>query len=360
MRSRRRLMIAGLGVCTALLLAVLVADPFGGPSHSAATVVPTGWARIVRTDVVERQQVSGTLDYSGSFTVADTGTGGVVTWLPTAGTIIGRGQPLYALDRASARLLYGSRPASRNLTLGTYGADVRELQQNLRALGFTARGSLRVNGRFDLQTLAALEAWQRALHTPITGVLPLGSVVFLPSAVRVSTLTATAGDPVQTGAPILSSTSAHPAVLIPLDPGTVSQLATGDSALVTMPDGTTVRGRIATVGRVATAASPDNGQGGGTPTVPVTIALHNPPTSGGLDQSPVQVAITEQQARHVLAVPISALLAQPDGGYALAVADGAGTRTVPVSIGLFDDVAGKVQVSGPGLAAGIRVQVPSQ
>ena len=360
MRPRRRSVIAAAATGAALLVALLIANPFGGAGTSPATTVPSGWARIVRTDVVERQQVAGTLGYSGSFTVADTGGAGLVTWVPTAGTVVRRAQPPYALDRTSVRLLYGSRPASRDLMLGAYGADVRELQQNLRALGFGARGSLRVNGRFDIPTILALEAWQRAIRAPVTGTLPLGSVVFLPAAVRVTTLIAAAGAPVETGAPILSATSAQPAVLVPLDPGDVSQLAVGDPVLVTMPDGGTVRGRVATVGRVATAASSDTSQGGGTPTVPVTVTLDDPHSGGALDQAPVQVAITEQQARNVLAVPISALLAQPGGGYALTLADGTTTRTVPVTTGLFDDVAGKVEVAGPGLAAGMRVQVPSQ
>jgi hypothetical protein len=31
---------------------------------------------------------------------------------------------------------------------------------------------------------------------------------------------------------------------------------------------------------------------------------------------------------------------------------------VPVTLGLFDDADGLVQVSGPGIAAGLRVVVP--
>jgi hypothetical protein len=156
-------------------------------------------------------------------------------------------------------------------------------------------------------------------------------------------------------------------VLVPLDPGTVSQLAVGDPVLVTMSDGSTVHGRVASIGRVAAATSSDTSQGGGggggvgsPPTVPVTVSLSDPRTSGGLDQAPVQVAITEQEDRLVLAVPISALLAQPGGGYAVEVFESVGTRLVPVTTGLFDDVAGRVEVSGPGLRAGMRVQVPRQ
>ncbi len=35
-------------------------------------------------------------------------------------------------------------------------------------------------------------------------------------------------------------------------------------------------------------------------------------------------------------------------------------KLVVVRTGLFDDVAGRVEISGPGLAPGMRVEVPSR
>jgi peptidoglycan hydrolase-like protein with peptidoglycan-binding domain len=347
-------------VVAAIALVVLVMRPFGSAGASAPRTVPTGFARIVRTDVVERQQVAGTLDYSGSFTVANAGAAGVVTWLPAPGTIVRRGDRLYEIGHVAARLLYGTTPAYRDLTLGLAGPDVQELQRDLRSLGFDAGGALPSDGRFDAATLAAVEAWQRSLGEAVTGDLALGTVAFLPTAARIGTATATVGASAATAAPILSATSTEPAVLVPLDPGSVSHLAVGDPALVTLPDSSVARGRVATIGRVATTApGSDNGQGNPTPTVPVTIRLLAGHTGGGLDQAPVQVAITEQEDRHVLAAPISALLAQPGGGYAVRVGTpAAGTRLVDVTTGLFDDVAGRVEIDGAGLAAGMRVEVP--
>ncbi len=357
MRTRVAAVVVAVVVLVAAL-AVAAARPFSGGARARRTIVPTRLARVVRTDVVERQQVAGTLSYSGSYSVANAGAAGTVTWLPEPGAIVRRGRELYELDHAPVALLYGARPAWRDLAYGIAGADVRALQANLRALGYAAPAS----GRFDLATLAAVEAWQRRLGQPATGTLALGSVVFLPGAARVASLVAAAGAPVQPGGPVLTATSASPAVLVPLDPGTVSQLAVGDTALVTTPDGRTIAGRVESIGRVATAAA-DTGQGGGgggtPPTVPVTIALPRAGTGGGLDQAPVQVSITAQQDRNVLAVPISALLAQPGGGYAVQVVAGGAPRAVTVSTGLFDDVAGKVEVSGPGLAAGMQVEVPA-
>ena len=87
------------------------------------------------------------------------------------------------------------------------------------------------------------------------------------------------------------------------------------------------------------------------------------PVHGVLDQAQVQVAITSAEDRGVLAVPITALLAQPGGRFAVVVvsssAGRASRRTVPVQTGLFDEIGGVVEVSGPGLAAGQRVAVPA-
>jgi peptidoglycan hydrolase-like protein with peptidoglycan-binding domain len=364
--SRRRTALAAAAAAAVVLLALVVAVVLRGSSAARARSVPTAQARVVRTDVIERQQVTGTLGYRGSFTITAAGAAGVVTWLPSGGTIVRRGRPLFELDRRPVRLLYGGRPASRDFTLGmSNGPDVRELQQNLLALGYAAGSALKVNGRFDLATLAAVEQWQRSLRVEVNGTIPLGSVAFLPGAVRIGTAATTLGATVQAGTSILTATATEPAVLVPLDPGSVSQLKVGDRVQVTLPDNTTVPGRVADIGRVATTPSGDTQAGGGgqgppTPTIPVAVELLDPPGQSGLDQAPVQVAITVQQDRGVLAVPISALLAQPGGGYAIQIAGGPSTRILPVTTGLFDDVAGRVEVDGPGLAAGMRVQVPAQ
>ena len=93
--------------------------------------------------------------------------------------------------------------------------------------------------------------------------------------------------------------------------------------------------------------------------MPVHIRPTDPKATGSLDQALVEVAITDQTVHDVLAVPVTALLARSGGGYAVEVVAGDGTHhLVPVRLGLFDDAAGMVQVSGAGLAAGQRVVVP--
>ena len=123
---------------------------------------------------------------------------------------------------------------------------------------------------------------------------------------------------------------------------------------VTLPDGTTTPGVVSSVGTVATTSG-----SGGSPvtTIPVQVTLTHPRAAGTLDQAPVTVNITTATARDALAVPVTALLAQAAGGYAVeVVGPGSARRWVPVRPGIFDDAAGLVQVTG-ALAPGQRVVV---
>jgi hypothetical protein len=119
------------------------------------------------------------------------------------------------------------------------------------------------------------------------------------------------------------------------------------------------------VGRVATApaASADAGAGAGAggasggdqaAVIGATVTLRASVVPAGLDQAPVQVAITQQRADGVLAVPVTALLAAVGGGYSVQAAGPHG-RLIPVTTGLFDSATGLVAVTGAGLAPGLRV-----
>jgi hypothetical protein len=73
----------------------------------------------------------------------------------------------------------------------------------------------------------------------------------------------------------------------------------------------------------------------------------------------VQVGITTASVSNALVVPVTALLARSGGGYAVEVVGTPGrNHLVPVSLGLFDDADGLVQVTASGLAAGQSVVVP--
>jgi peptidoglycan hydrolase-like protein with peptidoglycan-binding domain len=361
--------------------------------------VPTGTATVARTEVVERQQVAGTLGYGDSVTVVGQSAGGggssgaggggsgaggggqaqggILTRVPAVGAVVGGGQALYEVDGRPVPLWYGSRPAWRAFQLGmTGGPDVRQLEANLVALGFDPGRAMTVDGHYSWATAAAVKRWQQASGRARTGAVPLGQVVFLPGPIRVATVTATVGAPLEAGTAILSATSTRPLVTVALDPALQQLVRRGDRVQVTLPDGKTTGGTVWTVSRVATQPSTGSGQGSsqeqgqsgngssdgtgsGQATVQVTIRLATPRAAGGLDQAPVQVAIITQAAQGVLAVPISALLAQSGGGYAVQLVAGGDRRRVPVRTGLFDEIAGLVEVQGAGLAQGATVQVPA-
>jgi multidrug efflux system membrane fusion protein len=359
--------------------------------------VPTGTAMVSRTEVVERQQVAGTLGYGDSVTVVgqtqggggSSGAGGggsgaggggqtqggIVTRVAAVGAVVGRGQALYEVDGHPVPLWYGTRPAWRAFQLGmTDGPDVRQLEANLVALGFDPDRAITVDRHYSWATAAAVKRWQQASGRARTGTVPLGQVMFLPGPIRVATVTATVGAPVPAGTAILTASSTRPLVTVALDPAMQQLVRRGDRVEVTLPDGKTTRGTVWTVSRVATQPSTGNGQNGsqeqgqsgngsgngsGQATVQVTIRLATPRAAKGLDQAPVQVAITTQAHNGVLAVPISALLAQPGGGYAVQLVGGSDRRLVAVRTGLFDETAGLVEVAGAGLAEGATVEVPA-
>jgi hypothetical protein len=130
---------------------------------------------------------------------------------------------------------------------------------------------------------------------------------------------------------------------------------------VTLPDNSTTPGVVSKVGKVATVPSTDQGNGGAsTPTIEVDVRLFHEAAAGSLDQAPVSVSITTGSVSNVLVVPVNALLALAGGGYAVEVAGAGGVHHLEaVTLGLFDDADGLVQVRGSGLRAGQRVVVPA-
>ncbi len=287
------------------------------------------------------------------------GQGSTFTALPSVGQVITRGQSLYQISGQSVPLLYGSVQPTRAFTLGmSAGPDVAELNANLRALGY--RQGLSGDG-FTATTAAAIRALQSAHGLSVTGELLLGSVVFHPGPVRVTSVTPTVGQTVMPG-PVLAITSIARQVKIALDASQQASVKVGDRVTITLPDNQSTPGRITYVSTVATTPS-SSGSGHGSeeesaPTVEVQATPTNPAATGRLDQAPVNVEITTERVENVLAVPIDALLALAGGGYAVEVAEGGVHRLEAVTVGLFDDAEGVVQVSGQGLSAGQRVVVP--
>jgi hypothetical protein len=280
------------------------------------------------------------------------------TALPSVGEIITLGQSLYEISGQPVLLLYGSVVPTRAFLAGmSPGRDVAELNANLQALGY---GPGLTGDEFTAATAAAIRALQSAHGASVTGELLLGSVMFHPGPVRVTSVTPTIGQTVMPG-PVLAITSTARQVKLALDASEQATVKVGDAVTITLPDNQTTPGRITYVSSVATSPSAGGkaGEEEGAPTVEVDATPTDPAATGHLDQAPVNVEITTERAENVLAVPVDALLALAGGGYAVELAEGRVHRLVAVTVGLFDDAEGLVQVSGQGLSAGQRVVVPA-
>jgi hypothetical protein len=358
-------MLAAALLVVALAAAVVGTGRLLGSSPAATGVTDNGTstalATVTQGPLSSQTNVSATIAYTGTYTVVNRASG-TISALPAVGHIVEQGQALYDVDDSPVVLLYGTTPVHRSLQEGMSGADVTELDAALVALGDATRAQLDpTSDYFSAATAAALMHLQANLGVAQTGTLALGQAVFLRTAARITTVSATLGAQAQAGAPILQATSTTRMVIVALDAALQANVKVGDHAIITLPNNETTPGTVTAVGTVATAASSGSSNtSGGTSTVEVDITLSDPASTGSLDQAPVQVAITTARVDNALIVPVNALLALAGGGYAVETVDTHGVhRLVPVSLGLFDDADGLVQVSEAELSAGQRVVVPS-
>jgi hypothetical protein len=372
-------------VPAAVLAAVLVTGGVvlgsgGKQAVAAARPLPVGTARVEKRTLSAMISQGGILTYrarsDGSPYSVINQAQGTYTTLPTVGQVIRQGQALYRVNNSPVVLLYGTTPAYRDLSAGASGPDVAELNRDLVALGYATRAQLRPGSAvFGSATTGAVEKLQAALGVPRNGTLSLGQAVFEPVAVRITSVSAQPGGGAQQGAPVLQGTSTTRQVQVALDASQQISMAVGNQVSITLPNNQTTTGVVSSVATVASCpsspaaggsgsssstAGTDTCASGSTPTITVDVTPSDQRATGTWDQAPVQVGITTDTVRDALVVPVTALLAQAGGGYAVEVA-GAGARNhlVPVSLGLFDDADGLVQVTGAGLAAGQEVVAPS-
>jgi peptidoglycan hydrolase-like protein with peptidoglycan-binding domain len=308
----------------------------------------------VRTAVVERATLreeeteSGTLGHGPEHSLAGAKPG-VVTELPAPGAVVDRGQSLYRVDAKPVPLLLGGVPLYRKLFWGVErGPDVRVLEENLAALGYTGFGA--PDEQFTGYTATAVSAWQKSLGLERTGAVEPADVVVEPAPVRVVAVLARTGAPA--AGELLRLSGTDRVVTVKLDATKQKLAQAGTSASVTVVGGTPTTG---TVRSVSTAAELSES---GRATVAVEVVLDDPAAAGPFDSAPAEVTFTREQHENVLAVPVGALLALAEGGYGVEVVGDGGERTLTaVTTGVFS--GGRVEVSGDGVREGQRVVTTS-
>jgi peptidoglycan hydrolase-like protein with peptidoglycan-binding domain len=144
--------------------------------------------------------------------------------------------------------------------------------------------------------------------------------------------------------PVMTTTSTNLVVSVSVPAGEQGVTRVGARVPVVMPSGSTAHGHVVTIGQATST--------GGNSTVAITIHLDKHENGRNLNQATVSVTFIEKTARHVLSVPVTALLAQPGGRYAVQEATAPDTL-IDVSLGTF--ATGYVQVSGRGLHPGLKI-----
>ncbi|GIF20031.1 peptidoglycan-binding protein [Paractinoplanes tereljensis] len=294
--------------------------PVAKPSLTVATVT--------RADLADSRMMPGTLGYGAGVTVRGSGAG-IVTQLPKVGATVRRGKPLYRVDDQPVVVLFGGTPLFRPLDKpGLTGRDVAELRDNLTIMGYASH-RVRDNDVLDNGLLAAVHKWLKDLDLDV---LSPARAVVLDGPGRVSALTARLGDPA--AGDLFTVTGTGKVVTVPLDASDAGGVRVGAAVSVQLPSGDAVPGVVGSVGTVAEA--------GETPKVTVTVKV----SAAKLDAAAVQVRFTGQVRKQVLTVPVGALVALREGGYAVQKTDGS---LLPVKTGMFADGLVEVDLVPEGL-----------
>jgi peptidoglycan hydrolase-like protein with peptidoglycan-binding domain len=314
---------------------------------STAVGLPPATGKITRQTLVDTQTETGELDYGDATTLTGR-LAGTVTALPAVGSTLRLGEALARVDNAPIVLLYGALPAYRALSPGTRGADVKQFERNLYALGY--RG-FTVDDYYSAATVTAVKTWQHDLGLLRTGTVELGRISYAPGPIRVDAQKAGLGEAVQPGIGLLTYTGTSMMASVKLD-GTDKRLArTGVAVSLQLPGGQQVTGKVVKI-QTGTAGAD------GTAKTIVALSIGQQKAVAGLeDGAAVDVRFTVSERKNVLSVPVVALLAVAEGGYGVELVSGSTSRIVAVRTGLFAD--GRVEVSGSGLTVGLQVGMPS-
>lgn len=352
----------GLVVVVVVIVTAALLWPGGlwpGGTSEPLPAAALSTAAVQRTDLVVTEEHDGKLGFGATRRVA-AGRAGVITSVASAGTTVTLGAPLFAIDLQPSVLLAGKVPAYRDLDTGSPdGPDVAQLERYLADAGFGA--GLTVDENFTAATADAVRGWEQSLgRADPDGTVELGDVVFADGPQRLAAVDAGVGAQVQAGGGVVRTTPTIKVVTLDLDPDAASGLVVGNAVALRLPGGKATTGKITSVGTATeTTAAEPGAQAGAEPTVPIVITPDDPAAADGVDSATVAVAVERSRDEGVLAVPVTALLALAEGGYAVQVVDPAapqGHRLVAVQVGTFADE--KVAVTGAGIEEGVRVVAP--
>jgi hypothetical protein len=266
------------------------------------------------------------------------------------GAEVSHGSVLYSVDLRPVAVAQGEVPMFRQIGAGVAGADVRQLQEMLAALGYYDSA---FDGRAEAGTIAAIKRWQKSSGLSESGVVEQGDLIFvsrLPARLALNSESIHRGASLSGGEEAVLGLPAAPRFWVPVSEGQAAMITAGTVIEVTSPDGQTWRGvageqeRDADGGAISIAVTGPDG------TVLCGDACGQVPVSG--QTTLLSNVVTVEQVEGLL-VPSSALVTMADAGTAVIGEDG---KRIPVEV--LTSAKGMSVVSG--VDEGTRVRVPAK
>jgi len=239
--------------------------------------------------------------------------------------------------------------ASGDSANGTY---ILQLEEALVALGYDAGGMLIADGIYSPETPQAVLAFQADKGLDEDGIIDLGEVIFLPGEIRVTNQIVPKGISINSGAEVLGISLSEKIIYIDLPATQQGAFVVGDHVIVEMPDNSEVSATITYISSTATKI------GTNPATFEVLVSLDDSSVADGLDEAPVDVIVISDSVSNVMAVPVSALVALLEGGYAVEKDTGNGSlQYIGVQVGFFGS-NNMIEITTEELQPGDRVLVP--
>lgn len=299
---------------------------------------------VTRRNLVRNEELNGTVGYGTATPLAITLTG-TLTALPEPGQVISEGTVIAEVDGQPVIALVGSIPMWRDLGPGVDdGDDVLQFESMLASLGYAEEFDVTVDTDWTDATTRAVKVFQEEHGQEHDGTITRGEIVFIEAPVRVESVSGVPGQATTEAG--IKVTDPDQVVRVNLKLEDATLIAPGGSVTVELPDGSTVTGTVSTIGAAATDAN-------GSTTLPVDVVVADPIDLP--NGTPVDVLVGIVAAENVLTVPVEAVLALAEGGYAVEMRDGATTRLVGVELGSFAD--GLVEITGD-VAEGSEAVIP--
>ncbi len=306
---------------------------------------------VVKRDLTEERSANGSVGF-GKISTLPIEASGLVTKAVERNTILTSGDVLVRIANKPVFVADGEQPLYRDLRrvgngetdaagdkIGYLkGDDVTQLQQFLIDQGFDDKGRLSADGTFGLSTERAVKAWQRDVGHTATGVVDRTQIVFVDGSVRVESAP-------EVGQPFseITVTSTAPTVTISVTSKTRSFFEAGTEVAVESGSAST-KGTVTSLKRTV-------GQDG-SPSYEVEIEISGDELG---DAESVKVISTKIVAGEVLSVPVSALIALAEGGWAVQVDDGSGPKLTAVTLNQVVDGFAAIE----GVDEGTEVVVPA-